>query len=39
MEKSSIEEKIKPLLEELNIKSVEEIVKDYLFTEILFRMN
>jgi len=35
----SIEEKIRPFLKELNIKSIEEIVKDYLLTEILFKIN
>ncbi len=36
---SSIEQKLKPLLRELNIGSLEEIVKDYLFTEILYRIS
>ncbi|WP_022852534.1 hypothetical protein [Thermodesulfatator atlanticus] len=39
MHLSSIEEKLKPLLAELNIGSLEEIVKDYLFTEILYRIS
>ncbi len=39
MQVLSIEEKIQPILKELNIKNVEEIIKDYLFTEILFKIS
>ncbi len=39
MHLSSMEEKLRPILEELNIGSLEEIVKDYLFTEILYRIS
>ncbi len=36
---SLIENKLQPLLAELNIGSLEEIIKDYLFTEILSRLS
>jgi len=39
MQLSSMEEKLRPILTELNIGSLEEIVKDYLFTEILYRIS
>jgi len=39
MQLSSIEEKLKPILYELNIGSIKEILKDYLFTEILYRIE
>jgi len=35
----SLEEKIKPFLKELSIKNIEEILEDYLSTEILFKIT
>jgi single-stranded DNA-specific DHH superfamily exonuclease len=34
-----LEEKVKPILKDLNIGSIEEIIKDYLLTEILYKIS
>ena len=39
MDTTIFKEKIEPLLNELQIKNTEEIIKDYLITEILYKIS